>query len=131
MRVTSGAAVSMPVSLSFEPLPFSTKARTSCATMRLCGPVPWMQVSEIPCSRAIRRARGVARINPSTPGGGKFSDKTLAFVSGGAVDPAAAGDRKSVVEGKSVSVRVVLGGRRIIKKKKYEVNYKKNREHIR
>src|SRR3546814_18422454 len=29
-----------------------------------------------------------------------------------------AGDRKSVVEGKSVSVRVVLGGRRSIKKKK-------------
>src|SRR3546814_20310472 len=28
-----------------------------------------------------------------------------------------AGDRKSVVEGKSVSVRVDLGGRRIIKKK--------------
>src|SRR3546814_19759407 len=28
------------------------------------------------------------------------------------------GDRKSVVEGKSVSVRVDLGGRRIIKKKK-------------
>src|SRR3546814_18915222 len=28
-------------------------------------------------------------------------------------------DRKSVVEGKSVSVRVDLGGRRIIKKKKY------------
>src|SRR3546814_17712277 len=28
------------------------------------------------------------------------------------------GDRKSVVKGKSVSVRVVLGGRRIIKKKK-------------
>src|SRR3546814_17825524 len=31
---------------------------------------------------------------------------------------AGAGDRKSVVEGKSVSVRVDLGGRRIIKKKK-------------
>src|SRR3546814_12744583 len=30
---------------------------------------------------------------------------------------AAGGDRKSVVEGKSVSVRVDLGGRRIIKKK--------------
>src|SRR3546814_18152898 len=29
-------------------------------------------------------------------------------------------DRKSVVEGKSVSVRVDLGGRRIIKKKKQE-----------
>src|SRR3546814_16669608 len=31
-------------------------------------------------------------------------------------------DRKSVVEGKSVSVRVDLGGRRIIKKKKREEN---------
>src|SRR3546814_12550810 len=31
--------------------------------------------------------------------------------------PADAADRKSVVEGKSVSVRVDLGGRRIIKKK--------------
>src|SRR3546814_12617382 len=30
------------------------------------------------------------------------------------------GDRKSVVEGKSVAVRVDLGGRRIIKKKKEE-----------
>src|SRR3546814_12879857 len=38
------------------------------------------------------------------------------------------GDRKSVVEGKSVSVRVDLGGRRIIKKKKnrQEIKYKKN-----
>src|SRR3546814_17687761 len=32
------------------------------------------------------------------------------------------GDRKSVVEGKSVSVRVDLGGRRIIKKKKKACN---------
>src|SRR3546814_17666936 len=33
-------------------------------------------------------------------------------------------DRKSVVEGKSVSVRVALGGRRIIKKKKkHQQNY--------
>src|SRR3546814_15417372 len=31
-------------------------------------------------------------------------------------EPVAGGDRKSVVEGKSVSVRVDLGGRRIIKK---------------
>src|SRR3546814_13121501 len=37
------------------------------------------------------------------------------------------GDRKSVVEGKSVSVRVDLGGRRIIKKKKE--NKKKNTYH--
>src|SRR3546814_11016983 len=35
-----------------------------------------------------------------------------------AADALDAGDRKSVVEGKSVSVRVDLGGRRIIKKKK-------------
>src|SRR3546814_20785211 len=34
-------------------------------------------------------------------------------------DVAGMGDRKSVVEGKSVSVRVDLGGRRILKKKKY------------
>src|SRR3546814_18742753 len=33
------------------------------------------------------------------------------------------GDRKRVVEGKSVSVRVDLGGRRIIKKKKERTNY--------
>src|SRR3546814_13113887 len=33
-------------------------------------------------------------------------------------DRRAAQDRKSVVEGKSVSVRVYLGGRRILKKKK-------------
>src|SRR3546814_19191831 len=36
------------------------------------------------------------------------------------IDSHAAEDRKSVVEGKSVSVRVDLGGRRIIKKKNKE-----------
>src|SRR3546814_16920180 len=36
-------------------------------------------------------------------------------------------DRKSVVSGKSVSVRVDLGGRRIIKKKKKKIN--KNKIH--
>src|SRR3546814_19721868 len=46
-------------------------------------------------------------------------------------------DRKSVVEGKSVSVRVDLGGRRIIKKKKnskrkqYKNNMKKQKDHKR
>src|SRR3546814_11837412 len=35
-------------------------------------------------------------------------------------------DRKSVVQGKSVSVRVDLGGRRIIKKKKIRKEKKKN-----
>src|SRR3546814_14484527 len=36
--------------------------------------------------------------------------------------PAWYGDRKSVVEGKGVSVRVDLGGRRIIKKKQKKTN---------
>src|SRR3546814_18256814 len=40
----------------------------------------------------------------------------------GAVAAGRAGDRKSVVTGKSVSVRVDLGGRRIIKKTKTEGN---------
>src|SRR3546814_16395672 len=45
------------------------------------------------------------------------------------------GDRKSVVSGKSVSVRVDLGGRRIIKKKKKStkkhktLNYKPTKHH--
>src|SRR3546814_21155280 len=39
--------------------------------------------------------------------------------------PRRAADRKSVVEGKSVSVRVDLGGRRIIKKKKIIINVNK------
>src|SRR3546814_13412289 len=38
-----------------------------------------------------------------------------------------AGDRKSVVSGKSVSVRVDLGGRRIIKKQKHQHNRKTTR----
>src|SRR3546814_11017458 len=37
-------------------------------------------------------------------------------------------DRKSVVSGKSVSVRVDLGGRRIIKNKKIEKQYENNRK---
>src|SRR3546814_16461693 len=38
-------------------------------------------------------------------------------------------DRKSVVEGKSVSVRVDLGGRRIIKNKKHEQQTQECKEH--
>src|SRR3546814_11815937 len=41
--------------------------------------------------------------------------------------PALMADRKSVVSGKSVSVRVDLGGRRIIKKKKEKQNKNKER----
>src|SRR3546814_20706208 len=38
-------------------------------------------------------------------------------------------DRKSVVEGKSVSVRVDLGGRRILKKKKTKTQKNKQQHH--
>src|SRR3546814_19728080 len=41
-----------------------------------------------------------------------------------------AGDRKSVVEGKSVSVRVDLGGRRIIKTKKKTTSHQTNDQQI-
>src|SRR3546814_11877947 len=40
---------------------------------------------------------------------------------GRAAEIGAVGDRKSVVEGKSVSVRVNLGGRRLIKKKIHHI----------
>src|SRR3546814_16409186 len=51
-----------------------------------------------------------------------ISDETLQYLAGGIAGLWFGGfgvyrDRKSVVEGKSVSVRVELGGRRIIKKK--------------
>src|SRR3546814_5306548 len=56
--------------------------------------------------RARMRTRGVART--TTPGSASWgSDARLSSWP----------DRKSVVEGKSVSVRVDIGGRRIIKKK--------------
>src|SRR3546814_20804555 len=45
-----------------------------------------------------------------------------------AEDQAKTGDRKSVVQGKSVSVRVDLGGRRIIKKKNTERNERTHRD---
>src|SRR3546814_19597311 len=54
----------------------------------------------------------------------------LSPTGGGAViaaDKAEAQDRKSVVEGKSVSVRVYLGGRRISKKKKNEEKIQEQR----
>src|SRR3546814_16577128 len=54
--------------------------------------------------------------------GGQRSDR--------AAPPVAPGDRKGVVEGKSVSVRVDLGGRSIIKKKKKQKETKQSTERI-
>src|SRR3546814_18963047 len=63
----------------------------------LCNPSRASPESEIPCRRLL----------------GQCSHETKGITHGV--------DRKSVVEGKSVSVRVDLGGRRIFKKKKKEI----------
>src|SRR3546814_1913156 len=87
--------------------------------------VPVRQVQAHEVSR--HRLREVRRRGHAVQGAARADGPHRAGLSGGAhlvpeVDaephrPHA--DRKSVVEGKSVSVRLDLGGRRIIKKKKY------------
>src|SRR3546814_17928199 len=57
---------------------------------------------------------------PWLPAGGGPADRRLTGAG------RAAPDRKSVVSGKSVSVRVDLGGRRVLKKKKSNTENKKN-----
>src|SRR3546814_10976914 len=47
------------------------------------------------------------------------------FMAGGELRAHDAGDRKSVVQGKSVAVRVDLGGRRVSKKKKEDIKVQK------
>src|SRR3546814_16710352 len=76
------------------------------------------------------RAAGLSvRPSPDRAAGGLGGARQRPDVHAGAADRGGAGngdhdgwrpgtDRKSVVEGKSVSVRVYLGGRRIIKQKK-------------
>src|SRR3546814_11668250 len=56
----------------------------------------------------------------------KLTDATIADIdaAASAKEKEILGDRKSVVEGKSVSVRVDLGGRRIIKTKKKTITKK-------
>src|SRR3546814_11557874 len=61
--------------------------------------------------------KGVHIVVPLDPGHGWDAHKDFS-------QRFAEADRKSVVEGKSVSVRVVLGGRRIIKKKKNNNEHK-------
>src|SRR3546814_19720697 len=74
---------------------------------------------------ASTRSLSPARAHGAGPAGGGGSE--AARRAGGrarlemAVHLSRTGDRKSVVEGKSVSVRVDLGGRRIIKKKKQDI----------
>src|SRR3546814_17188248 len=71
------------------------------------------------------QAAGIAKLRDNssfvlcTPtGSGKTTVATLGAVQGLFADPPVGGiDRQSVVSGKSVSVRVDLGGRRLINKK--------------
>src|SRR3546814_20750618 len=66
---------------------------------------------------AIERQIGAARDLPRTPRGEQHEIEPVGDFVDAIFDRDARQDRKSVVEGKSVSVRVDLGGRRIIKKK--------------
>src|SRR3546814_1936419 len=74
-----------------------------------CALVTGVQTCALPISISVITTR---HLHPRA-----FNGKLLL----GLDDVAAGVDRKSVVEGKSVSVRVDLGGRRIIKKKKSNV----------
>src|SRR3546814_12959757 len=70
--------------------------------------------------------RGRVRLQPHD-GAAVSGGRRLGRLPGAAARQGAgrAGDRKSVVEGKSVSVRVDLGGRRTLNKKKRQINQKK------
>src|SRR3546814_19466175 len=69
-----------------------------------------------PTGTITRAATIASTIGPSSIAAGA----TIAATTGAIIAPATARpDRKSAVSGKSVSVRVDLGGRRILKKKNY------------
>src|SRR3546814_14609534 len=78
--------------------------------------------------RAIEALSKLAARHPGWAVAGPYGVKADGRHVGRVWDATMGRDRKSVVEGKSVSVRVDLGGRRIIKKKKLEHNnqYKTN-----
>src|SRR3546814_11890099 len=66
-------------------------------------------------TRDARRGGAGDRAGIARGAGGTGQDRRPGY-------PRSRADRKSVVSGKSVSVRVALGGRRIMKKKNYDVN---------
>src|SRR3546814_11020063 len=70
----------------------------------------------VPLLHGNRRSRAVGRAGPTCEGRGYIPD--MLFAPRPEDAPESRADRKSVVEGKSVSVSVDLGGRRSIKKKK-------------
>src|SRR3546814_11773110 len=92
---------------------------------RLCA-YPGDQIRKA-ADRDIDLPRFQLRHKPGAP----QRNRRKAHMRGGLLGPVLEpreGDRKSVVSGKSVSVRVDLGGRRIIKKKKRRLIYIKTEE---
>src|SRR3546814_14485684 len=85
--------------------------------------------SDLPCilnkksnshDRRVRQVGRYLRPQALEDAVAALADGGYTVLAGGTdVYPARVGDRKSVVEGQSVSVRVDLGGRRSIKKKKH------------
>src|SRR3546814_11996558 len=66
----------------------------------------------------------------SAAGGTARSRLSAALGFGKADESGRQGDRKSVVSGKSVSVRVDLGGSRVLKQKQYNNNLATKQDHI-
>src|SRR3546814_16364929 len=85
--------------------------------------IDWTEVRD-----EIVRVHGAKRMITVLAGGQDFEPTGLNYTGSGPSWSRRTVDRKSVVEGKSVSVRVDLGGSRIIKKKKKQ-NHKDKRSH--
>src|SRR3546814_11857495 len=101
--------------------PASTISPTAAETEKL---IPVKMRVKIPPASPSGTVRKTAVARPADPRAMKSRTKMATKASGTTIDNRAVAackfskDRKSVVEGKSVSVRVAPGGRRIIKKKK-------------
>src|SRR3546814_16583444 len=83
--------------------------------------------SELSCARAFHRSRTVAPSIVVMARKNENSAAVLRSTPSNSAPRMVAPDRRSVVQGKSVSVRVDLGGRRLIKKKT-QVRQKKRRK---
>src|SRR3546814_14164128 len=99
---------------------FSSRRRhTRCALVtgvQTCA-LPIWTIVKAPMAPRIAKSRGGDAASWPLRDGGRRSLETYMNAQRQAAAVAAAIDRKSVVSGKRVSVRVDLGGRRIIKKK--------------
>src|SRR3546814_11555797 len=103
--------------------------RHGVATKQKAAPI-WVRPFAFRCHSLTRAARQLycSAISTSTPAGRSRRIRASTVLSVGSTMSI---DRKSVVSGKSVSVRVDLGGRRIIKKKKQTTLRTTRQVHIR